>query len=128
MTAVNFIFRNQPFLKARNPHGVAISTTISEVTCWVTPTGVFSFIPPLWTGSISDKEIVKNAGLIDRLEEGDAVMADKGFLVRDLYWHSKRLNLFHQLIVVVQGFPPKQLHIHVGLLPLGLMLSEPYYG
>ena len=50
----------------------------------VTPTGVFSFIPPLWTGSISDKEIVKNSGLIDRLEEGDAVMADKGFLVRDL--------------------------------------------
>ena len=50
----------------------------------VTPTGVFSFIPPLWTGSISDKEIVKNSGLIDRLEEGNAVMADKGFLVRDL--------------------------------------------
>ena len=50
----------------------------------VTPTGVFSFIPPLWTGSISDKEIVKNSGLIYRLEEGDAVMADKGFLVRDL--------------------------------------------
>ena len=50
----------------------------------VTPTGVFSFIPPLWTGSISDKEIVKNSGFIDRLEEGDAVMADKEFLVRDL--------------------------------------------
>ena len=30
----------------------------------ITPTGVFSFIPPLWTG--------------------DAVLADKGFLVRDL--------------------------------------------
>jgi hypothetical protein len=50
----------------------------------ITPTGVFSFIPPLWTGSISDKEIVKKSGLINYLEEGDAVMADKGFLVRDL--------------------------------------------
>ena len=50
----------------------------------ITPTGVFSFIPPLWTGSISDKEIVKNSGLVNCLEEGDAVMADKGFLVRDL--------------------------------------------
>ena len=40
----------------------------------ITPTGVFSFITPLWTGRISDKEIVKNSGLLDCLEEGDAVM------------------------------------------------------
>ncbi|XP_046844577.1 uncharacterized protein LOC124438460 [Xenia sp. Carnegie-2017] len=50
----------------------------------ITPTGIFSFIPPLWTGSISDKEIVTNSGLINLLEKGDGVMADKGFLVRDL--------------------------------------------
>lgn len=50
----------------------------------ITPTGVISFIPPLWAGSISDKEIVRNSGLIDLLDEGDAVMADKGFLIRDL--------------------------------------------
>ena len=50
----------------------------------ITPTGVISFIPPLWTGSISDKEIVKQSGLVNLLEEGDAVMADKGFLIRDI--------------------------------------------
>ena len=50
----------------------------------ITPTGVVSFIPPLWTGSISDKEIVKQSGLLNMLEAGDAVMADKGFLIRDL--------------------------------------------
>jgi hypothetical protein len=50
----------------------------------ITPTGVISFLPPLWTGSTSDKEIVRNSGLINFLEEGDAVMADKGFLIRDL--------------------------------------------
>ena len=44
----------------------------------ITPTGVVSFIPPLWTGSISDKEIVKQSGLQNLLEAGDAVMADKG--------------------------------------------------
>ena len=49
----------------------------------ITPT-VVSFIPPLWTGSISDKEIVKQSGLLNLLEAGDAVMADKGFLIRDL--------------------------------------------
>lgn len=36
------------------------------------------------TGSISDKEIVKQSGLVNLLEEGDAVMADKGFLIRDI--------------------------------------------
>ena len=34
----------------------------------ITPTGVISFIPPLWTGSTSDKEMVRNSVLIDCLE------------------------------------------------------------
>jgi len=36
----------------------------------IRPTGVVSFIPPLWTGSISDKEIVKQSGLLNLLEAG----------------------------------------------------------
>ena len=55
----------------------------------ITPTGVVSFIPPLWTGSISDKEIVRQSGLLDLLEEGDAVMADKDFVIRDLLTFKK---------------------------------------
>lgn len=31
---------------------------------------------------MSDKEMVRNSGLVNLLEEGDAVMADKDFLVR----------------------------------------------
>ena len=50
----------------------------------ITPTGVVSFVPPLWTGSIADQEIVKQSGLLNLLEAGDAVMADKGILIRDL--------------------------------------------
>ena len=45
----------------------------------ITPTGVISFLPPLWTGLISEKEIVKNTGLIELVEEEDAIMADRGF-------------------------------------------------
>lgn len=55
----------------------------------ITPTDVVSFIPPLWTGSISDKEIVRQSGLLDLFEEGDAVMADKGFVIRDLLTFKK---------------------------------------
>ena len=35
-------------------------------------------------GNASDKQIVKESGLLDLLEKGDSVMADKGFLIQDL--------------------------------------------
>lgn len=39
---------------------------------------------PLYTGSISDKEITKTSGILPLLESGDEVMADKGFIIEDL--------------------------------------------
>lgn len=38
-----------------------------------------SFVSGLYTGAISDKEITRCCGIIDLIEEGDSVMADKGF-------------------------------------------------
>ena len=35
-------------------------------------------------GNASDKQIVKESGLLDLLEKGDSVMAVKGFLIQDL--------------------------------------------
>lgn len=55
----------------------------------ITPDGVISFVPPLWTGMVSDKEIVRGTGLVNILDEGDAVMADKGFIIRDLLTFKK---------------------------------------
>ena len=55
----------------------------------ITPNGIISFVPPLWTGMVSDKEIVKATGLVNNLQKGDAVMADKGFLIRDLLTFKK---------------------------------------
>ena len=50
----------------------------------ITPSGAFSFISSLYGGSISDRELLVSSGLLDKLETGDAVMADKGFNVADL--------------------------------------------
>ena len=38
----------------------------------------FNFVSELCSGSISDKEIVNVSGFLEKLELGDAVMADKG--------------------------------------------------
>lgn len=45
---------------------------------------LFSPNYPVFTGSISDKKIVEQSGFLDKLEYGDDVMADRGFLIRDL--------------------------------------------
>lgn len=38
----------------------------------------------LWGGNASDKQIVKESGILNLLEKGDSVMADKGFTIQDL--------------------------------------------
>lgn len=50
----------------------------------IAPSGEVTFVSDLYTGSISDKEITKQSGILSVLEEGDMVMADKGFLIKDL--------------------------------------------
>ncbi|KAK6167051.1 hypothetical protein SNE40_021159 [Patella caerulea] len=50
----------------------------------INPRGVITFVSDLWAGSISDKQLTKKCGILDLLEEGDAIMADKGFLIKDL--------------------------------------------
>jgi len=43
----------------------------------------FNFVSKLYSGSISDKEMVNGSGFLDKLQPGDAVMADKGFNIQD---------------------------------------------
>ena len=43
-----------------------------------------NFVSKLYTGSISDKEIVQQSGFLDYIMPGDAIMADKGFNIQDL--------------------------------------------
>ena len=48
----------------------------------ITPSGTFSFVSDLFTGSISDKKIVQDSGFLDNIQFGDDIMADRGFLIR----------------------------------------------
>ena len=49
-----------------------------------TPSGTITFLSKLYTGNISDKQIVTKSGFLDNIRPGDNVLADRGFLIRDV--------------------------------------------
>ncbi len=51
----------------------------------ISPIAHINFVSNLFTGSISDKEIIRKSGFLDQLQPGDVIMADKGFNVQDLF-------------------------------------------
>ena len=60
----------------------------------ITPGGAFSFISQLYTGHISDREIVRRSGFLDQqFDSDDSVMADKGFTIEDLLPPGIKLNI-----------------------------------
>lgn len=59
----------------------------------VTPNGVVTFVSDLYPWSTSDKQIVANCSILDILEPGDLVIADKGFLIEDLLPNGVALNV-----------------------------------
>ncbi|XP_015751994.1 PREDICTED: uncharacterized protein LOC107331849 [Acropora digitifera] len=60
----------------------------------ISPGGAITFISQLYTGSISDREIVVRSGFLDLpFEDNDSVMADKGFTIQDLLPLAVSLNI-----------------------------------
>uniref|UniRef100_A0A3Q2QEP7 Uncharacterized LOC105920141 n=1 Tax=Fundulus heteroclitus TaxID=8078 RepID=A0A3Q2QEP7_FUNHE len=49
----------------------------------ITPYGTVSFVSSNWGGRVSNKELTEQSSFYDRLEPGDLVLADKGFLVAE---------------------------------------------
>ena len=65
-----------------------------KILIGVTPSGAISFVSDAYEGSISDRKLVEVCGLLEKLEPGDEVMADKGFKIQDmLVPYGVRLNV-----------------------------------
>ncbi|KAL7405528.1 hypothetical protein ABVT39_002508 [Epinephelus coioides] len=52
-----------------------------KVLISVAPNGVINFCIPLFPGSVSDKAIMQQSGILEHLVAGDLILADKGFLI-----------------------------------------------
>ena len=60
----------------------------------IAPSGAITFISQLYTGSISDREIVIRSGFLDQaFVGGDTIMADKGFTIQDILPLGTTLNI-----------------------------------
>lgn len=54
---------------------------------------VITYVSKLYPGSISDKEIVKQSGLVNHMASGDLIPADKGFLIQDIVPKGVSVNI-----------------------------------
>ena len=52
-----------------------------KVIVGVAPNAVITYVSKLYSGSISDKAIVQQSGILNHFVAGDLILADKGFLI-----------------------------------------------
>ena len=60
----------------------------------ISPDGAITFVSSLFPGSISDKVLTKQSGILDLIESGDSVMEDRGFdIAEDFILRDAKLNI-----------------------------------
>ena len=64
-----------------------------KVIVGVAPNAVITYVSNLYPGSMSDKAIVQQSGLLKHFHPGDLILADKGFLIQDIVSHDVYVNI-----------------------------------
>jgi hypothetical protein len=109
-------------LKSKTYSNYKSANTLKGLVC-ITPGGSVSFLSPLYTGSISDKEITERSGFLKLpFSEGDSIMADKGFVnIRPLLPPGVSLNIppflgmagqmVHNDVIETQHIAAERIHV-----------------
>jgi len=79
----------------------------------VAPNGTITHVSSLYPGSTSDKAIFAECGIIEQLEAGDSILADKGFLISSLLPDGVELNI--PPFKDVQQFTSAQVARHISI-------------
>lgn len=74
-----------------------------KVLFGVTPDGCITFVSRAFPGAISDNSIMQKSGVLDQLEKGDLIMADKGFTISNAVLQPLGLELVHPPFRIGQG-------------------------
>ena len=59
----------------------------------ISPNGIVTFVSSLWKGRVSDKELTKCSGLLEKLEPVDNIMTDRRFDIADILPSGVTLNI-----------------------------------
>ena len=79
-----FIEKPLCFLAQSDTYSTYKSHNIAKGLVAIAPNGALTFISDLYGGHCSDKIIAEHCGILQLLEEGDSVMADRGFEIQNL--------------------------------------------
>ena len=59
------------------------NTNTYKVLIGISPSGAITFVSKVYPGAISDTDLTIKSGILDLLDSGDSVMADRGFTIQN---------------------------------------------
>ena len=84
---LKFCLNSLPYLNSKNYNTY-------EGLSGISPSGAVLLLSYLYPGSVSDKELTRRSGILDLLDEGNRIMEDQGFDIKeDLALLGVRLNI-----------------------------------
>ena len=82
------------------------STNTFKGLVGISPAGRIIFVSSLYTGSISDTELMERSGFLSLLKSGDEVMADHGFTIHDVLMVREKDGKLHSQLEWPSGVSP----------------------